>query len=225
MAIPIGAIASTAKEVAETAKPALKETLQKDISEAEEVTKDLWPDVESKTPDQKVSPDDIGKEAWDINKVKNDGKEELSGEIVNNIVTRNQSLEGKRHSETGVEFSRRVIELPNGEKVEGVFPNFESIFIAKIPEAIYEEKDRSQFCECNKQLSDAIESNPELKRQFTEEQLDQIQDGIIYGDAPDGYVWHHDADPGIIQLVDSKIHIKTAHTGGRYVWGGGTDNR
>lgn len=225
MAIPIGAIASAAKEVAETAKPALKETLQKDISEATEVTKGLWPDVEGKAPDQKMTPDEIGKEAWDINKEKNDGKEESSGEIVINIITRNQSLEGDRHPITGVEFSKKVIELPNGEKIEGVFPNFESKFDAKIPEELYEEKDKTQFCECNKQLLDAIESNPELKSQFTEEQIEQIKDGISDGTAPDGFVWHHDAEPGVIKLTDSEIHANTGHTGGRFVWGGGSENR
>ena len=45
------------------------------------------------------------------------------------------------------------------------------------------------------------------------------------GETPDGYTWHHDAEAGKMQLVDFETHQKTGHTGGRYIWGGGTENR
>ena len=57
--------------------------------------------------------------------------------------------------------------------------------------------------------------------ELDKEQMEQILDG----ETPDGYTWHHDAEVGKIQLVESDIHMKTGHTGGRTVWGGGNENR
>ena len=65
------------------------------------------------------------------------------------------------------------------------------------------------------------DSDPELEKQFDEEQLEQIENG----DTPDGYTWHHNEETGRMQLVDSEIHAKTGHTGGRSIWGGGSENR
>ena len=90
---------------------------------------------------------------------------------------------------------------------------------------MYKESDFKQFKECNKQLLAEIEKNPELKSKFSEEQIEQIKEGTVDGSAPDGYVWHHSEDTGKIQLVDFEIHAITRHTGGRYVWGGGSENR
>jgi len=141
------------------------------------------------------------------------------------LITRNESLENTVHPITGVPFERKTIMNENGEMIEGVFPNFESIFDAKIPEELYGESDKKQFKYCNEQLYEAIENNPDLKKQFSEEQLEQIKEGLTDGTAPDGYVWHHDAECGKIQLVEYNTHAQTGHTGGRVVWGGGNDNR
>lgn len=141
------------------------------------------------------------------------------------IYTINMSLENDVHPITGVPFERKVIKLPNNDKIEGVFPVFDSQFDAKISESLYLESDKKQFCECNKQLLRAIDTNPNLKEKFTEEQIEQIRDGIKDGTSPDGYVWNHDAEVGKIQLVDFDTHAKTGHTGGRYLWGGGSEYR
>lgn len=141
------------------------------------------------------------------------------------MITRNEGLEGEVHPITGIPFQRRLIELPSGEVAEGVFPEFEAVFEARIPEAFFKETDYKQFKICNEQLYHSIERNSDLKGKFTEEQIEQIRDGLSDGTAPDGYVWHHDAEPGKIQLVDFETHANTGHTGGRTVWGGGNDNR
>ncbi len=141
------------------------------------------------------------------------------------LITRNESLEGDVHPVTGVPFEKKQIDIGNGEIVEGVFPEFESIFDAEIPENLYKETDYKQFKSCNEQLLAAVENNPELKSKFTAEQLEQIKDGISDGTAPDGYVWHHAPESGKIQLVDFDIHAQTGHTGGRTVWGGGNESR
>ena len=153
--------------------------------------------------------------------------EKASGTIDNPryIITRNESLEGDRHPITGVEFVKKTVELPNGEYIEGVFANFESSFKAEIPKDLYLDTDKAQFKECNKQLAEAIEKNPELKSKFSEEQLEQIKEGIKDGSAPDGYVWHHEPESGVLSLVDSETHARTGHTGGRSIWGGGSDFR
>lgn len=137
------------------------------------------------------------------------------------IDTRNKSLENDVHPITGVPFYRKQVEMPNGESVEGVFPEFDSVIDVQLPEDMYEESDSVQFKEANSQLLKKIESDYEFRKQFSEEQIEQIKDGAV----PDGYVWHHSEEPGKLQLVDSEIHSKTGHTGGRSLWGGGNENR
>ena len=141
------------------------------------------------------------------------------------IYTINMSLENDVHPITGVPFERKIIKLPNNEKIEGVFPVFNSQFDAKISEGLYLESDKKQFCECNKQLLNAIEINLDLREKFTDEQIEQIRDGTKDGTSPDGFVWNHDAEVGKIQLVDFDTHAKTGHTGGRSLWGGGSEYR
>lgn len=220
MGVSIAAVISKAIEGAETVSKvnAMKET----VAEAEEIAKGLWPEIEKQDASQAMSVGDIAKEAWA--KLSNDDAESLSN-TPRYIITINESLENDRHPITGVPFERKIIELPGGERIEGVFPNFESVFDARIPEDLYLRSDTVQFKECNRQLMQEIERNPSLRNVFTEEQLEQIRDGISDGSAPDGYVWNHDAEPGKIQLVDSETHMHTGHTGGRYLWGGGSDCR
>lgn len=140
---------------------------------------------------------------------------------VQRMETRNQDLEGKEHPETGVPFEKKIVKNDKGEDVEVVVPKFESKFDAQLPEDLEKASDKEQVNECNKQLKEAVENDPDLKEQFTDEQLEQIMDG----ETPDGYTWHHDAEKGKMQLVDSETHAKTGHTGGRVIWGGGQSNR
>jgi hypothetical protein len=67
----------------------------------------------------------------------------------------------------------------------------------------------------NEKLKGAIENDPELRDQFTEEQPEQIRNG----ETPDGYTWHHHQEPGKMQLVKSDIHANARHTGGYALWG------
>jgi hypothetical protein len=90
-----------------------------------------------------------------------------------------------------------------------------------LPEDSYKASDREQFAECNKQLKEAVEKDPDLAKKFTPELLEQIKNG----DTSDGYTWHHSEETGKMQLVDSETHAKTGHTGGRAIWGGGEEGR
>lgn len=132
-----------------------------------------------------------------------------------------EDLEGKTHPDTGVPYERKTV-IVDGEKVEGVFPQFESQYSTKLPEGLYKESDGAQFKYCSERLKAEIKNNPELAAKFNERQLSQIEKGYP---RIDGYTWHHTENPGEMQLVDSDIHDKTKHTGGRFIWGGGKECR
>lgn len=142
-------------------------------------------------------------------------------EEVEQIRCLNQHLCGQKHPVTGVEFIEKIVKNEHGEAVKVVVPVFDSAFDAQLPNEKLQSTDREQFKECNKQLKDAVEKDPKLAKKFTPEQLEQIKNG----DTPDGYTWHHHEDTGKMQLVDTVTHDKTAHTGGKAIWGGGRENR
>ena len=143
-----------------------------------------------------------------------------SGTQVRDIYCRNEGLEGECHPITGVPFKRKTVEV-NGESVEGVFPQFDVVHAVELLPGLHEASNKDQFAYANEQLKVAVESDPELKVQFSEEQLEQIANS----DRPDGYVWHHSENPGELQLVNKVTHDSTGHTGGQVVWGGGAENR
>ncbi|MFA9558149.1 HNH endonuclease [Evansella sp. AB-rgal1] len=134
--------------------------------------------------------------------------------------TNNEHMEGQQHEPSGVMYVRKTIEL-NGVKVEVVVPDFDSAFDAQLPDDILKDSNVRQFKECNEQLKDAVEKDPELASKFTKDQLEDIMDGRT----PEGYTWHHDAESGKMQLVETKQHNApeggAPHTGGRALWGGG----
>lgn len=146
--------------------------------------------------------------------------DQLSAEKPEHFKCINEDLAGKTHPETGVPFERKTVEV-DGKLKEVVVPEFESNFDTKLPEELYRSSDKVQFQYCNEQLKNAVENDPELKEKFDDEQLEQISDGYI----PDGFTWHHDAEVGCMQLVDTKTHQITHHTGGKAIWGGGKECR
>ena len=124
-------------------------------------------------------------------------------------------LEGKT-SENGVPYERKTIEI-NGVKIEGVFPVFDSAFDTYLNPDNY--KSKAYAKECNEKLKEAIQNDPELRNKFTPEQIKDIEEGRT----PTGYVWHHNEEPGKMQLVKREDHDRTiggaAHTGGSSLWG------
>ena len=171
--------------------------------------------------DKDKSPLDELKDSEKDQRIPEFAEDEPSEKISYEIHTRNESLEGDRHPMTGVKFERKTVEDADGNEVTGVFPEFDSKFDAQLPEDKLQASDKEQFDECNRQLKEAVDNDPDLASQFTPEQLEQIHNG----DTPDGYTWHHNEEKGKMQLVDADTHAQTGHTGGRAIWGGGTDNR
>jgi len=146
------------------------------------------------------NPDSRLEQAYnETDKWKENFPEERDG-IITYIETRNSSLKDSNHPITGVEFKEEKVKLPNGEVIVGVFAQFKKEFCAIIQEKDYLKSDKEQFKQCNEQLYKEILNNPELKQKFTKEQIEQIKDGISNGSAPDGYVWHHEAQTGKISL-------------------------
>lgn len=194
----------------------IKPTTDLDPNQARNILDDMMGLPDSGSHDEADKPEDTEVNESKTEKIENDNPR--------NIITRNEALENDKHPGTGVPFERRVVELPNGEKIEGVFPTFDSLFDVKIEESLYLDSNLNQNKECNTQLYDAIEADPSLREKFTDEQIEQIKEGREDGTAPDGYVWHHDAEAGKMQLVNFEVHEKTGHTGGRSLWGGGYAN-
>lgn len=137
--------------------------------------------------------------------------------------TINNDLNGYEHPETGVPFAEKTVELPNGEAVEGTFPVFDSEFSVVIAEELYLESDDVHFNLANDTLYQAIQEDPNLANELELSNTD-IQ-ALANGNTPEGYTWHHNEEPGVLQLVDEEIHEQTGHTGGRFIWGGGSEYR
>ena len=137
--------------------------------------------------------------------------------------TRNDHLAGLDHPETGVSFIEKTVELPDGSLVEGSFPVFDSSFDVLLNENLYLASDDTQFSIANETLGNAIVQNPGIAAEMGLSQTDLQH--LAAGNTPDGYTWHHHEQPGRLQLVDEQIHDSTGHTGGRSLWGGGSEYR
>ncbi len=165
------------------------------------------------TPDEKQRLKE--KLGWSDKKIDDNCRIDQDGTI--HYKTDNQHLEGQV-SACGVPYERRTIEY-KGIKIEGVFPVFESAFDTELSEEDYQSSNTKQFKEANKKLKEALEKDPDLKDRFTPEQLEDIENG----DTPRGYTWHHNEEPGKMQLVKTEDHDRriggAAHTGGNSIWG------
>lgn len=133
------------------------------------------------------------------------------------IDTPNQKLLGKKHPETGVKFVLTKLNFSDGRKIKGVFPKFDSFMDIQLPQKLYKADANVQKEYCLKKLQEKI-NNPlyrNFRKQFTEEQLQTIKNGI----QPKDFAWHHNEKEGLMQLVDFEIHDKTHHKGGMSLWG------
>ncbi|WP_084031981.1 HNH endonuclease [Desulfonatronum lacustre] len=147
------------------------------------------------------------------------GISEHSGENARSrIPSINDRLAGATHPDTGVPYDVKQSERPDGKKVELVMPEFESAYetnLDKNEKGNYTGTRADHEKQCNEKLTEGVKNDSKVADTFSKEQLEQIKNG----DTPDGYTWHHDAKPGNMKLVDSKVHAETRHTGGYSVWG------
>ena len=82
--------------------------------------------------------------AFENNK-KNEGGE------TRHLKTINEQYEGQKYPGTDVEYKYERIQV-NGEKVEGVFPQFESKDVERLPRKMWESSDAQQFSFCTQML-------------------------------------------------------------------------
>jgi hypothetical protein len=142
---------------------------------------------------------------------------------IQRMETINQDLAGQEHPITNIPFVEKIIELPNGDKQLGVFPEFDSFYNINLPESVYLQSDDVQFSYANHELFVAIESNPSLANQLGLSSHDVNK--LAKGDTPNGFTWHQHEEHGKLQLVEEDVHQSTGHTGGREIWGGGNEYR
>lgn len=149
-----------------------------------------------------------------------DGADIAEAEVID---TRNDHLNGQDHVETGVPFETKIVELPSGEVIEGTFPVFDSQFSVVLAEDVYLDSDNTHFKIANDTLYQSIQQNPYLANELGLSPADI--EGLSHNITPDGFDWHHNEQPGVLQLVDEENHQNTGHTGGRELWGGGSEYR
>ncbi|WP_185376633.1 HNH endonuclease [Listeria booriae] len=130
-------------------------------------------------------------------------KQTLKNGTKKNITIRNGNLAGKSHPKTGVKFDKKG------------FPIFSAKAEMTLPNSLLKASNTKQFKEANAYLKKNINNGKIPKSRFTKDQLSDIQNGKN----PRGMTWHHHQDRGKMQLVDTKLHEKTGHTGGKAIWG------
>ena len=69
---------------------------------------------------------------------------------------------------------------------------------------------QKHFAICSKKLYEKLSRNQLLKMKFTDKQISQLR----RGKTPDKYTWHHSEKLNKLELVERKMHDKTAHSGG-----------
>ncbi len=122
---------------------------------------------------------------------------------------RNKKLTGSSHPVTGVAFD------------ENGFPVFDCVATYELPKADYTLTSTQQFEKLNKQLYTDIESGV-VENPFPEGlDYSSLKNGKMPKDSSDNnyFTWHHNQEPGVMQLVDAEIHADTGHTGGAAIWG------
>ncbi|BAX80840.1 HNH endonuclease [Labilibaculum antarcticum] len=149
-----------------------------------------------------------------------------------------------------VEFKERIIPIGNF-KFKAVFPDFSAFSIAKIrlEDVLIQAVDGEQFTFAKEVLKKQFKSNPDeiikmLKKHnsrmvkegkvnifkgdiLSEKEMlsKQIADIEGKGSSVFGFIWHHNEEYGILELVSHDVHVLHKHTGGKIVWNGGGANR
>lgn len=142
--------------------------------------------------------------------------------VAQEIQALNAGLEGDVHPVTGVPFEMNTIEH-DGQVIQDVFPIFSSAYDVTLPESTYLASDHAHFSFANAQLLQSLQVDPALASEMGLTHADII--ALENGTTPEGFVWHHHEEPGKLQLVTEAEHNATAHTGGRFIWGGGSEYR
>lgn len=138
-----------------------------------------------------------------------EGDEYSPGDVIH-ISTRNQGLEGDDSLE-GVTFSRKEIELADGLILEGVFPEFDSIYNAELGQDVNNMTLHQQFSACRDDFQEHLFDDREVLENFTFGDMERMDKP--HGYAPEGWTWHHNSALGSFDLVKTDVHSSVGHTG------------
>lgn len=162
-------------------------------------------------------------------------------ELLNNI---NKEYAGKVLN--GVPFVKRTIKK-DGYDIVGVFPDFSKyrLFSHTLSKEQYLFKDPQQFHIAKTALAKEYKKNPEkvkaLLRELNRGQEYTYKGKVLKGedmlekqlkDIIDpkqnkifGFIWHHNENDGVMELVSQNVHNSVKHIGGKQNWGGGVHHR
>jgi hypothetical protein len=115
------------------------------------------------------------------------------------------NMAGKTHPVSGVEFDASG------------FPKFKSEYNMNLDPADYLKSRGTHFDRASKSLYNEIQNNSELASKFTQKEIDIFKEGGV----PKRFIWHHNQEPGLMQLIDRTVHKQTGHDGGFSIWGPG----
>ena len=116
----------------------------------------------------------------------------------------------------GVKYKLVKVTYSDGRKIQGVFPQFKSFFDVQLEDNLIKASFDEQKRYCMKKLQKDTKSIfSKTKKIFNEQQLIDIENGNL----PENYVWHHNEQEGLMQLVDRETHVHNGHTGGMNLWG------
>lgn len=92
-----------------------------------------------------------------------------------------------------------------------------------LTELLHLESDDVHFRIANETLHQGVLENSSLidTLEFSESDVDSLENG----QTPEGFTCHHHENPGVLQLVNEEAHSQTANTGGKALWGVGTEFR
>ena len=119
--------------------------------------------------------------------------------------TGRMGMAGKIHPVLGVEFDA------NG------FPKFKSEYDMNLDSIDYLKSRSTHFDRASKSLYNEMQNNSELSKKFTLNEIQIFKEGGV----PKRFTWHHNQEPGLMQLVDRTVHQQTGHVGGFSIWGPG----
>lgn len=131
------------------------------------------------------------------------------------VTTRNMGLEGSV-SDNGVSFTRQTVDLTDGLSIEGVFPQFESIYHVDLGPEASEMSLHQQFAACRDDLQEHMYDSPDILKDVTFGDMERMD--LSHGYTPAGYTWQHNPETGSYDLV-SKTQHSVGHTGGNAFWG------
>ena len=129
----------------------------------------------------------------------------------------NEKLADQIHEITGVPYIEKSIDVGSA-RIKVVVPEFPTAYVTEIPKELWKAGDREIFKYCTEQLKEKMQLTPELTKQFTPQQLEQMMSGEPY---IKGLTWNHSEIPDRMELVETGIHAMSSHTGGNTIWCGG----